>query len=116
MTAFTFDAQAALERAKKGQAIPNPPNRPNRSASAGAGLGGLGGLGAVRASHPEMKPAELARDAFEERAAIRQFDGRQDRATAEREALEEARRPASITWLDEWRANTNDPYHPEAWR
>lgn len=102
MNTFTFDAQAALEAAQKRQSIPNPPNRPNGSATGGAGLGGLG---TVRASDPEITPEELARDLFEERAAIREFDGGQDRAMAEREAWAEARRAAGITALDDWRGN-----------
>ncbi|MDZ7709232.1 MAG: hypothetical protein U5K36_03385 [Roseovarius sp.] len=79
MTAFSFNAKAALEQARKSPALPNLPNLPNRSASGGAGLGGLGGLGAIRASENEMTPEELALDLYEERAAIREFDGGQSR-------------------------------------
>lgn len=64
---------------------------------------------------PEMTPAELARDAFEERAAIRQFDGGQSRAGAERAAWAEARRVAGITVLDDWRAAADDPRNPDNW-
>jgi hypothetical protein len=116
MTGFTFDAKAALEAAQKCQTLPNHPNRPNRSASGGAGLGGLGGLGAVRGSDPEMPPAELARDLYEERAAIREFDGGQDRAEAEAAAWQEARRAAGITALDEWRRKADDPNNPDNWK
>lgn len=116
MTGFTFDAKAALERARKCQTPPNLPNLPNRSASGGAGLGGLGGLGTVRVSDPEMTPAELARDLYEERAAIREFCGGQDRAEAEREAWQEAQRAAGITALDDWRREADDPHNPDAWR
>lgn len=103
MTAFSFDAKAALERAQNRQPLPNRPNRPNPRASAGAGLGGFGRLGMVRAPDPEMTPEELARDIFEERAAIREFDGGQDRETAERMAWSEARYAAHKpdTWAPE---------------
>ena len=94
MSGFAFDAKAALEQARKSPARPNLPNLPNRSASGGAGLGGLGGLGTVRSSDPEMTPEELARDIFEERAAIREFDGGQDRAEAE-----------AAAWADVTRSN-----------
>ena len=103
MTGFSFDAKAALQQARRSSAFPNHPNRPNRSASDEAGLGGLGGLGTVRASDPEMTPEALARDLYEERAAIREFDGGQDRAEAEAAAWQEAMRAAGITALDEWR-------------
>ncbi|MEI4194393.1 DUF3987 domain-containing protein [Roseovarius sp. E0-M6] len=72
MTGFTFDAKAALEAAQKCQTLPN---RSNRSASGGAGLGGIGALGTVPVSDPEMTTEQLARDIFEERAAIREFVG-----------------------------------------
>src|SRR6056297_2215809 len=100
MTAFNFDANAALKLAQNQQVAPNPPNRPNPSASGEAGLGGLGRLGTVRASDPEMTPEELARDLYEERAAIREYDGGQDRATAEAKAWKEALRAARSTGLD----------------
>ena len=112
MTAFTFDAKAALKAAQKCRTLPNLPNRPNRSASGGAGLGGLGRLGAARAADPEMTPDELARDLYEERAAIREFCGGQDRAEAERAAWFEARRAAGITALDDWRREADSPRNP----
>lgn len=65
---------------------------------------------------PAMTPEELARDIFEERAAIREFDGGQDRETAERAAWAEARRAAGITVLDEWRAEADDPRNPDNWK
>lgn len=91
MTSFTFDAKAALQRARKRSPPPNPPNLPNRSGSDRAGLGGLGGLGPAYPQTPEMTPEESTRDYFEERAAIREYDGGQDRAEAEAAALAEAR-------------------------
>lgn len=63
-----------------------------------------------------MPPDELARDVFEERAAIRHFDGGQDRKTAERAAWPEARRAARITALDDWRREADDPLNPDNWR
>ena len=79
MSAFSFDAKAALHQAQKCREPPNRPNRPNRGGSDGAGLGGLGGLGRGRACDPEMTPEDLARDFHEERSAIRKHDGGQDR-------------------------------------
>ena len=70
----------------------------------------------VAAPLPEMMKAELARDAFEERAAIREFDGGQSRAEAERAAWPEARRAAGVTALDEWRARADDVHDPENWK
>lgn len=70
----------------------------------------------MRASDPEITPDELARDIFEERAAIREFCGGQDRETAERAAWIEARRAAGITALDDWRTRADDVTDPDAWR
>ena len=116
MTGFVFDAKAALEAARKGRTCPNRPNLPNRSAPEGTGLGGLGRLGTVRASDPEMTPEELAHDIYEERAAIREFCGGQERDEAERVAWQEARQAAGLTWLDEWRLEADDPHNPDNWR
>jgi hypothetical protein len=65
---------------------------------------------------PEMTPDELARDIFEERAAIREFDGGQTRAEAERAAWPEARRAAGITALDDWRREADDLHNPDNWK
>ena len=64
----------------------------------------------------EMTPDELARDIFEERAAIREFCGGQDRAEAEAAAWIEARRAAGITALDDWRREADDPHNPDNWK
>lgn len=112
MTGFVFDAKAALEAARKGRSTPNLPNRPNRDATEAAGLGGLGRLETVCASDPEMTIQELAGDIFEERAAIREFCGGQDRAEAERAAWQEARQAAGLTWLHDWRREADDPHNP----
>jgi len=58
----------------------------------------------------EITPDELARDLYEERAAIRQFDGGQDQETAERAAWIEARRAAGIT-----RQSSNQALSVEVW-
>ena len=116
MTGFSFNAKAALERAQDRQALPNPPNRPNRGEENRAGLGGLGGLGTVRVSAPEMTPDELDRDIYEERAAIREYDGAQDRQEAERAAWGEAKQAAGITALDDWRREADDPHNPDNWK
>ena len=55
-----------------------------------------------------MIPEEPALDLFEERAAIREYDGGQDRAEAEAAAWQEATRAAGITHLDEWPNRADD--------
>ena len=70
----------------------------------------------VAAPLPEMTKAELARDAFEERAAIREYCGGQDRAEAEAAAWREARHAAGVTALDEWRARADDTTNPDNWK
>ncbi|MGR3548254.1 MAG: hypothetical protein ACU0DX_14060 [Roseovarius sp.] len=62
-----------------------------------------------------MTPEALARDLYEERAAIRQFDGGQDRDEAERAAWIEARRAAGITAPDDWRRKADDLRNPDNW-
>lgn len=99
MTDFSFDAKGALEAAQKRQTLPNHSNLPNRSTSGEAGLGGLGRLGTVRASDPEMTPEEIARDLYEERAAIREFCSGQNWATAERAAWEEVKQAKGVVSL-----------------
>lgn len=63
-----------------------------------------------------LTPEELAHDIFEERAAIREFDGGQDRAEAEAAAWIEARRGAGVTALDDWRARADDVNNPDNWK
>lgn len=60
---------------------------------------------------PEITPEELARELYEERAAIREYDGGQDRAEAEAAALQEAMRAAGITALDEWKQGSDGNRH-----
>ena len=116
MTAFSFNAKAALEFARKCRTRPNVPNLPNRGGDEGAGLGGFGRLGRVHDFSREMTPDDLAREIFEERAAIREYDGGQDRDEAECAALAEAMRATGITPLDEWRREADDPHNPDNWK
>lgn len=74
-----------------------------------------GGQGADIAP-PDMLPEELARDLYEERAAIREFDGGQERAEAEATAWQETRRAAGISFLDDWRTKADDPTNPDNWK
>ena len=113
MSGFAFDAKAALHQARKCRGLPTLPTDHPAGAEK---VGTVGKVGTVRASDPEMTPDELARDVFEERAAIRQFDGGQDRETAERAAWPEARRAAGITTLDDWRREADDLLNPDNWK
>ena len=115
MTGFAFDAKAALHQAQKCGRLPTLPSLPTDHPAGAEKVGTVGKVGTVRASDPEMTPDELARDVFEERAAIRQFDGGQDRETAERAAWSEARRAAGITALDDWRREVDDLHNPDNW-
>ena len=100
MTAFKFDPWAALQRAKKmsanrqiNPALPTLPTLPTPRPADGRKAGKVGKVGTVRAADTQMTPEELARDLYEERAAIREYDGGQSRAEAERAAGIEAPRP-----------------------
>jgi hypothetical protein len=116
MTAFTFDAKAALHQARKCRGLPTLPALPTDHPAEAGKVGTVGTVGTVRAPDPEISPEELARDIFEERAAIREFDGGQDRAKAEHAARIEADTAAGITWLDQWRREADDPFNPENWK
>ena len=100
MTAFTFDAKAALERAQKRRGLPTLPTLPTDRHAKTEKVGTVGTVGTVRVSDPEMTSEELALDLYEERAAIREYEGGQDRAEAEAAAWQEAMRAAGITALD----------------
>jgi len=113
MSAFTFDAKAALAAARQRQLLSNHPNRPNQRASEGSGLGRLGPLGAVHISDPEMTPYELACEIFEERAAIREFCGGQERAEAERAAWIEAQRAVGIMDQGGMHPSSRGPHNTE---
>lgn len=58
----------------------------------------------------------LVSDLYEERAAIREFEGGQDRVTADRVAWGEAYRTAEITALNDWRARADDTHDPDNWK
>lgn len=70
----------------------------------------------VAAPLPEMTPEALALDLYEERAAIREFDGGQSRPEAERAAWTEARRAAGETILEQWRREADDTTNPDNWK
>ena len=106
MTAFRFDAEAALKRAREGRDPPTLPTLPTREAGETRKVGTVGKVGTVRAPDPELAPEELARDLYEEHAAIREFCGGQDRATAERAAWQETQQATGVVSLAEWRRKT----------
>lgn len=116
MSGFFFDAKASLEAARKGRTLPNRPDRPSPSTVEGTGLGGLGGLETMCASDPRITPKKLVRDIYEERAAIPEFCGGQDRNEAERVVRQEAWQAAGLTSLDDWRREAVDLSNPDNWR
>ncbi|WP_205123441.1 hypothetical protein [Marimonas lutisalis] len=71
----------------KRQIVPTSPTLPTKGGREWRKVGRVGKVG--RVSDLSGK-AHLARDHFEERAAIREFDGGQTRTEAERAALSEA--------------------------
>lgn len=98
MSSFTFDAKAALERARRARARPNPPNPPNWNAPSDKGLGRIGRIG------PDLSARQLT-------AVV--MPGRPE-SGAPLEPVEPSRQGASIdgrplTWtgrvvsLDDWR-------------
>lgn len=101
MSGFAFDAKVTLHKARERRGLPTLPTLPTDHPAGAEKVGTVGRVGTVRASDPEMTPEVLARDLYEERAAIRQFDGGQDRETAERAAWSEARHAAGITALED---------------
>jgi hypothetical protein len=116
MSGFAFDAKAALHQARKCRGLPTLPTLPTDHPAGAEKVGTVGKVGTVRASDLEMTPDECARDTFEERAAIPEHDGGQDRKTAERAAWPEARRAAGITAVDDWRREADDPLNPDNWK
>ncbi len=111
MSGFSFDAKAALVRAKICQTHPTLPTVPTNEGGYLGKVGTVGTVGTVRAFDPEMTPEELARDLYEERAAIREYDGGEDRAEAEAAAWQEAMRATWITAFDEWRQGSDGNWH-----
>ncbi|WP_109313040.1 hypothetical protein [Ruegeria sp. AU67] len=94
MSLLNFDPKASLKSFRKARPLPNLPIPPNRSGDEGSGLARLGRLGTVT-GETEKTPAGADRladaiDHFEERAAIREYDGGQNRLQAEAVALIEA--------------------------
>lgn len=116
MSGFAFDAKAALHQARKCRGLPTLPTLPTVHPAGAEKVGTVGKVGTVRASDPEITPDELARDIFEERAAIREYCGEQTRAQAEAAAWPESRRAAGITALHDWRAEADDPHNPDNWQ
>lgn len=94
MTHFSFDARAALERARKRSSRPNRPNPPNKGQDAGPPIARHRG---VPPPEEELLPTLLAQDMFEERAAIREYDGGQSRLQAEADARAEVYRTTGLT-------------------
>lgn len=109
MKRFEFDAYDVLHRVRaemeagkcKNAGEPlltaNPANFANRRGDTGEGLAGLAGL--AISSTPQEKITD-AIDHFEERAAIREYDGCQPRSEAEAAALIEAARAAGVEVID----------------
>lgn len=91
-------AQGASEAGKEPN-LPKLPPVPKVNAVNSVNSGGR----KADAAPPDMTSEELARDLYEERAAIREFDGGQSRPEAEAAAWQEVRRAAGVTALDDWR-------------
>jgi len=112
-----FDAKAKLlEIERLLNAKPAKPAK--QEADQRARFSSLATLAISRASNPVFCPDALddfTRDHFEERAAIREYDGGQGRAEAEAAAWAEAKQSTAETYLDEWRREADDIYNPEAW-
>lgn len=95
MSLLNFDANAALERARKRHIRPTLPTLSNQDGSDGTGLGALGRLGTVAGEFENAKAADLALDHHEERLK------------AERHTAIEAGLAPSL--FDRWRARADDP-------
>lgn len=93
MTRFTFDARAALEKVRERSSHPNPPNPPNQGQDAGPPVARHRG---APPPEEELLPTLLAQDMFEERAAIREYDGGQSRLQAEADARAEVYRATGL--------------------
>lgn len=107
---FRFDAAAAL--AKVRAQAPTRPNAPKVRGVEPTALGRLGTLGRGQPQNAEM------RDAFEERAAIMEFDGEMSRTDAEAAAWADvAGHPWSLAIARVWAdfEAMNDPHDPKAW-
>jgi hypothetical protein len=94
MTRFIFDARAALERARRRSSRPNRPNLPNQAQDAESPVARH-----LVAPSPEeeRRLTLLAQDMFEERAAIREYDGGQSRCHAEADARADVYRATGLS-------------------
>ena len=91
-------------RAKFSRIAGHPPATPATTAARARAVRPLSQMSRVSQAHAfEISPCELSRGLYEERAAICEYDGAQDRAEAEAAAWKEAVRTPGITALDEWR-------------
>ena len=109
MKRFEFDPHETLRRVRAeiegrkrknaGEAptLPIRPIHPTRKADDGAGIGEIKRIGTPADQSEKVTDAV---DHFEERAAIREYDGCQHRREAEREAMIEADRAAGIGVID----------------
>lgn len=86
MTGFSFDARAALKRVRKRSSRPNRPNLPNQEQDTDPPVARHR---VVPPSEEKLLPSLLAQDMFEERAAIREYDGGQSRLQSEADARAE---------------------------
>jgi len=100
-----------LQAAQRASEVRTKPTKPTKPSPEGV----LSEKSVLSRGENDLTPEALARDLYEERAAIRQFDGGQDRETAERAAWSEARRAAGITALDDWRREVDDLHNPDNW-
>ena len=87
MTLFKFDADAALARFSESQTPPTLPTLPTDYTSGLKSVGTVGSVGTVRSFVKNASDLTEAINHYEERAAIREFDGGQPRIAAEAAAL-----------------------------
>ena len=111
MTRWLQAAQRASGAGKELN-LPKQPRAPEVNSVNSVNSGGR----KADAAPPDMTPDALARDLYEERAAIREYDGGQDRADAETAAWQEAMRAAGITALDKWRQGSGGNSHRQCAR
>ncbi|SHL70625.1 hypothetical protein SAMN05443432_102298 [Roseovarius litoreus] len=101
----------AAQRASEARNLPKKPKQPPMPE-----VNSVYSVNSSRRKADAVSPEELARDLYEERAAIRKFHGGQDRETAERAVWPEDRPPASNTWLDDWPRAADDLHNPDNWK
>ena len=103
MTRWLQAAQGAIEAGN----LPKKPKQPAEAEVNSVNSVNSGGRSA-------LSPEELALDHFEERAAIREFSGGQDRAEAEAAALVEASEASGIA-VERLRILADRERHPDSW-